>query len=90
MEVKPKIFRTLRSLGSISTVWEKREHAAETEEEREHKRLKAVYQKRGHTTTLPLGSAWDPTIPADDAVALHGVTVKEEVAEAMEPTFVTS
>ena len=66
--------------------------ATETEDEREHKRLKAVYQRRGGTTTLPLGSPWEelPTIPADDAVALHGVTVKEEVAEAMEPTLVTS
>ncbi|CAL1137687.1 unnamed protein product [Cladocopium goreaui] len=63
--------------------------AVETEDEREHKRLKAVYQRRGGTTTLPLGSAWgDPTIPADDAVAL-GVKVEEEVDEATAPTLMT-
>ena len=86
-----QVFQNFEKLGvDFDCLGKKRENAAETEDEREHKRLKAVYQKRGHTTTLPLGSAWDPTIPADDAVALHGVTVKEEVAEAMEPTFVTS
>ena len=59
---------------------------AETEGEREHKRLKAVYQRRGGTTTLPLGSPWElPTIPADDPVALE-VTVQEEKAEALEVT----
>lgn len=65
--------------------------AAETEDEREHKRLKAVYQRRGGTTTLPLGPAWGelpPTIPADDAVAL-GVKVEEEVDEATAPTLMT-
>ena len=63
--------------------------AVETEDEREHKRLKAVYQRRGGTTTLPLGSSWgDPTIPADDAVAL-GVKVEEEVDEATAPTLMT-
>ena len=64
--------------------------AAETEDEREHKRLKAVYQRRGGTTTLPSGSpCWElPAIPADDAVTLE-VTVQEEVAEAMEPTLAT-
>ena len=64
--------------------------ATETEDEREHKRLKAVYQRRGGTTTRPSGSpCWElPTIPADDAVTLE-VTVQEEVAEAMEPTLAT-
>ena len=31
-------------------------------EEREHKRLKALFQKRGMTTTMILGSAWDPDL----------------------------